>query len=130
MKGKSVGFKILCWSEAVISLRVLLFSLPVMINKNSAGNFSMLNLNDRFMTLLTLTAMLYFFVGVMAIAGNKLWKAAHILAVVFVALATLSTVKATGQPLTSGESYYVLPLLFAVIITVLTGILGRAKKTT
>ncbi len=128
MEGKSVGFKILCWSEVIISLRVLLFSMPVMINKNSAGSFSLSNLDDRYMAILTLTAILYFIAGVLAIAGNKLWRAAHVLAVVFVALAILATVKVAGQPLTPINAYYVLPLLFAVIVTVFTGILGRKKK--
>ena len=128
MGEKSVGLKILCWSEMIISLRMLLFSVPVMINKNSAGTLSMANLDDRFTAVLSLTAVLYFIAGVMAIAGYKLWKAAHILAVVFVALATLATVKTTGGPLTSADSYYAMPLLFAVIVTVLTAILGRAKK--
>jgi hypothetical protein len=129
MEGKSVGLKILCFAEVIISLRVLLFSIPVMISRNSAGVFSMTNLDDRFMAVLSLTAILYCLAGSMAIAGSKLWKAAHYLAVVFVALATLATVKVAGAPLSSFDSYYALPLLFAVIFTVLTGVLGRAKKT-
>lgn len=128
MGEKSVGLKILCWSEVIISLRILLFSFPVMINKNSAGTFSMSNLDDRFMAILTLTAVLYFIVGILSISGNKLWKAAHYLAVVFIVLATLATVRVTGGPLTSTDSYYALPLLFSVIVTVLTGILGKTKK--
>ena len=129
MEGKSVGLRILCWSEVVVSLRVLLFAVPVMINKNSAGTFSMSNLDDRFMAVLSLTAVLYFLAGILAISGNKLWKASHLLAVVFVALATMTTVKVAGTALSSADSYYALPLLFAVILTSLTGILGRTKKT-
>jgi len=128
MEGKSVGLRILCWAETIISLRVLLFSVPVMINKNSAGTFSMANLDDRFMAVLSLTAILYCLAGIMAIAGSKLWKAAHIHGVVLVAAATLATVKVAGGPLNSSNAYYILPLLFAVILTVLTAILGRAKK--
>ncbi len=128
MEKKSVGLRILCWGEIVVSLRVLLFSLPVMINKNSAGSFSLDNLDDRFIGLLTLTAVLYFFVGVLAITGNKLWKAVHYLAVVLVLLFTLATVKVSGQALAlESTGYYSLPLLFSVIITVLAGILGKKK---
>ena len=113
MDKKSVGLKILFWSEVIVSLRILLFSLPVMINKNSAGTFSVDNLDDRFIALLSLTAILYFFVGVLSIVGNKFWKSAHYLAVVLVLLFTLATVKVTGQPLTLGDNgYYSLPLLF------------------
>ena len=128
MEGKSVGLRILCWSEAIVSLRVLLFTIPVMINRNSSGAFSMSNLDDRFMAVLSLTAILYFLAGILAISGYKLWKAAHILAVVLVALATMATVKVAGAPLTSANAYYASPLLFAVIVTVLAGILGKTKK--
>ena len=129
MKERSVGFVILCFSEVIISLRVLLFTIPVMINKNSAGTFSMDVMDDRFIAILSLTAVLFVLAGILAIAKSKIWKAAHILAVVLVALATLATVKVSGQPLTSENGYYALPLLFAVIATVLTAILGRPKKT-
>ncbi len=129
MEGKSVGLRILCWCEMIVSLRVLLFTIPVMINKNSAGTFAMANLDDRFMVVLSLTAVVYFLAGVLAISGNKLWRAAHILAVVLVGLATIATVKVSGAALSSCNSYYALPLLFAVILTVLTAILGKTKKT-
>ena len=127
MGKKSVGLTILCWSEIIISLRVLLFSIPVIINKNSAGSFSLSNLEDQFIGILSLTAVLYFVVGIMSIAGNKLWKAAHLLAVVLVLSFTLASVKISGQALGPENAYFSLPLLFSVIVTVLTGILGRRK---
>ena len=129
MGKKSVGFKILCWSEIIISLRVLLFSIPVMINKYSAGSFSLSNLEDQFIGILSLTALLYFIVGVMSLSGNKLWQAAHLLVVVLVVFFTLASVKISGQSLTAENGYFALPLLFSVIATVFTGILNRRKKS-
>ncbi len=129
MGKKSVGFKILCWSEIIISLRVLLFSIPVMINKYSAGSFSLSNLEDQFIGILSLTALLYFIVGVMSLSGNKLWKAAYLLAVVPVVFFTLASVKISGQSLTAENGYFALPLLFSVIATVFTGILSGRKKS-
>jgi hypothetical protein len=129
MEKKSVGLTILCWSEVIISLRVLLFSIPVMINKNSAGNFSLSVLEDQFIGILSLTAVLYCIVGIMAIMGNKLWRAAHLLAVVMVLCFTLASAKISGQALGSENTYFALPLLFSVIVTVFSGILGRTKKT-
>lgn len=128
MEKKSVGLKILCWSEIIISLRVLLFSIPVMINKHSAGSLSLSNVEDQFIGVLSLTAVLYFFVGVISIAGNKLWQAAHLLAVVLVLFFTLASVKISGHALGSQNAYFALPLLFSVIATVFTGILSRRKK--
>ena len=128
MGEKSVGLKILCWSEIIISLRVLLFSIPVMINKHSAGSFSLSNLEDQFIGILSLTAVLYFVVGIMSLSGNKLWKAAHLLAVVLVLFATLASVKVSGQAMGSENAYFSLPLLFSVIVTVFTGILSGRKE--
>ena len=73
--------------------------------------------------------MLYCIVGVMAIMGNKLWQAAHLLAVVLVLSFTLASVKISGQALGSENAYFSLPLLFSVMVTVFAGILSRTKKT-
>jgi hypothetical protein len=128
MEKKSVGLTILCWSEIIISLRVLLFSIPVMINKHSAGSLSASNIEDQFIGILTLTAILYFLVGLMSIMGNKFWKVAHLLAVVLVLSFTLASVKVSGQQIASQNAYFALPLLFSVVATVMTGILGSKKK--
>ena len=128
MEKKSVGLTILCWSEIIISLRILLFSIPVMINKHSAGSLSLSNFEDQFIGILSLTAALYFLVGLMSITGNKFWKAAHLLAVVLVLSFTLASVKVSGRAMASENAYFSLPLLFSVIATVLTGILGRKKE--
>ena len=128
MEKKSVGLTILCWSEIIISLRVLLFSIPVMINKHSAGALSVSSIEDQFIGILSLTAVLYFLVGIMSITGNKFWKAAHLLAVVLVLSFTLASVKISGQRIASQNAYFALPLLFSVIATVMTGILGMKKK--
>lgn len=129
MDGKSVGLKILCWSEVIISLRVLLFSIPVMINKYSAGRFSLSHIEDQFIGLLSLTAVLYFFVGILSLAGNALWRAAHLLAVVLVLSFTLASVKISGQALAVENAYFSLPLLFSVIVTAMAGILSGTKKS-
>lgn len=128
MEKKSVGLTILFWSEIIISLRVLLFSLPVMINKYSAGTLSLSNIGDQFIIILSLTAVLYFVAGILAVTGNVFWKAAHILAVVLVLGGTLASAKISGQALGAENKYFVLPLLFSVMLTVLTSIMGRAKK--
>lgn len=129
MEKKSVGLTILCWSEMIISLRVLLFSVPVMINKYSAGSMSLSNIEDQFIGILTLTAVLYFVVGLLSVTGNKFWSAAHLLAVVLVLLFTSASFKISGGTLTSKDAYFSLPLLFSVMVTTLAGILGRTKKT-
>ena len=56
MNGKPVGLTILWWVEAIVSLRVMLFSAPVMINKYLAKSFTLSDLNDRLIAAMTVTA--------------------------------------------------------------------------
>ena len=128
MSDKSVGFKILCWAEMIVSLRVLLFVIPVLINVQSAGSFSVSDPTNQFMIILTTTAVLYFFVGLLSLVGNRLWQAAHLMAVVLVFLVTAASVKISGQLWGGASAHYSAPLFFAVIVTVLAGILGKTKK--
>jgi len=129
MNKKSVGLMILWWGEAIISVRVLLFSVPVMINKYSAKTFALSNPDDRFIVVITLTALLYFIVGVISVGGSKFAKTAHYLAVILVFALTAGSLSAFGQSLLSAEWHYITPLLFSVLITLLNIILGKAKKT-
>lgn len=129
MEKKSVGLIILLWSEIILSLRILLFTVPVMINRYSAGHLSVSNLEDQFIGLMSLTAGLYFFIGILSLAGNKLWKSAHLLAVVLILSFTLASARISGWTLGQQNAHFALPLLFSVIVNVFAGILGKAKKT-
>ena len=81
MEGRSVGLKILWWAETILALRVLLFTIPVMINQYSQNNSLLSDPNGLFIVLLTVIAALYCVVGILSILGSRFWKAAHYLAV-------------------------------------------------
>jgi len=128
MKGKSVGLQILLWSEVIVSARVLLFSIPVIINKCLAQSFSLSSSDDRFIAVMTLTALLYFLVGIVSIAGYRFWKAIHYAAAILIILLTVCSLNMSGQTPAAPGLYYFSPLLFSVIVTVLAGILRGAKR--
>jgi hypothetical protein len=128
MNGKSVGLIILWWSEVIISVRVLLFSIPVMISKYSAKSLSLSDPDSLFMAMITVTALVYFAVGIISISGYRFWRAAHYMAAALIILLTAGALYTTAQPPAGAGAHYFLPLLFSVIFTVLAGVLGGMKR--
>ena len=127
MNGKSVGLTILWWVEAIISIRVLLFSVPVIINKYLEKSFALSDLNDRFIAVMTATALLYGVVGIISILGFKYWKATHYLAVILTFAFTVGSLYCFDQPSSTVDLNYFAPVVFAMVLTALAGFLGRKK---
>jgi len=127
MNERSVGLTIVWWGEAIISLRVMLFSIPVMLNKYLAKSFVLLDLNDRFIAVMTATALLYCIVGIVSILGFRSWKVAHYLALIAAFLLTLGSLYAFDQPQASVSLNYFAPFIFATTATTLAGFLGRKR---
>ena len=127
MNKKPVGLTIVWWVEAIIAIRVLLFSAPVMINKYLAKSFALSDLNDRFMAVMSVTALLYCIVGIVSILGFRYWKVIHYLALISAIVLTVSSLYVLDQASeTAGLSYFV-PIIFAAIFTVLISFLGEKK---
>jgi len=127
MNAKSVGLKIMWWVEAIISLRVMLFSMPVILNKYLAKSFMLSDLNDRFIAVMTATALLYCITGAVSILGFKYWKVAHYLAMIATFLITMGSLYAFDQPQASVSLNYFAPIIFATAATAFAGLLGRKK---
>jgi len=127
MNRKSVGLIIFWWSEVIISIRVLLFTMPVIINKLLAENFILADLENRFIILLTLTAIFYFLAGLTSIGGFRFWKFLHFSAAIFTILLTVSSLFVQGQIQAGAGMYYFYPVLFSIGITLLAVILGNSK---
>lgn len=130
MGGKSVGLKILWWSEVIVSARVLLFFIPVVINTYMAGTLSLSDPAGRFTAVTGLTALVYAAVGIVSLAGYRFWKTVHYLAVTFVFLATAAFFYWPGRAAAAAGAHYLLPLLFSVLMTMLAVGLGVPKQQT
>jgi len=127
MREKSVGLTVVWWMETIVSLRVLLFSIPVLLNKNLANSFVLSDLNDRFIAVLTTTALLYCIVGIASILGFKFWKATQYIAMIAALLLTVGSLYVFDQPSASVSWNYFTPVIFATVVTALAGFLGRKK---
>ena len=124
MNKKAIGLQILWWSELVISLRVLLFSIPVIINRNMAQSFVASNPGDTFIILITIAAVLYFIAGVMAVAKLKSWKFLHYLIFIVIVTGTLVPLVLLSKETVVGLQFF-LPLLISIIVTMLAVILDK-----
>lgn len=127
MNGKSVGLTILWWVEAIISIRVLLFSIPVMLNKYLAKSFELSDLNDRYIAVMTVTALLYGIVGIISIFGFRFWKMTHYLAAILTFALTVGSLYSFDQPAQTVNLIYFAPFIVATILTALAGFLGRKR---
>lgn len=124
MSRKSIGLVIVWWSEVIISLRVLLFTIPVIINKVIGENFELTDKEGSIIVLLTLTAVFYLLSGLASIAGFKFWKWLHLAAVMLTGLLTLNALKGADR---AAGLYFYYPVAFAVVITALAVMLDKGK---
>ncbi len=118
MTKEPLGVRILWWAEVIAGTRVLLFFIPVMINRGMEKTFFSDDLADRLIVLAALAALLYLAAGIVSVGGRKWWKLFHYLAMIVVACFTavfLNTPAGTYQPLPWA---YFLPLICAIVMTV------------
>ena len=125
MTNKSVGATIFGWAELIISLRALLFTVPVLLNKKMTVGFGSMTATDWFFTLITLSATLFLLAGLISILGNKLSTAFHIIAVVLVVVMTLAMTKRLEVANLFMSPVYYLPAGLAVVLTAGSLMLNR-----
>ncbi len=104
MKANSLGLQILWWAEVVVGARALLFLVPVMISKYQSRSLSPYSVEDWFLWVATLTALLYFLIGIASLLGHKLWRVFHAVALLIVLMLTF------GLWNISAQQHIVLPL--------------------
>ncbi len=118
MKANSLGFQILGWAEIVISARALLFLAPVLISKWQMHSLSSGTPEDWFLWVATFAALFYFLIGIVSLAGHKLWRAFHVLAMLIVGLMTFGLWNIGTQQSISLPLSYFLPAGGAIMATV------------
>jgi hypothetical protein len=111
------------WAELVIALRVLLFTIPVFFNKFLDPTPPSASLDERFILILTFTAVYYFLTGLMSLMGLRFWRTLHFIAVLFTLLLAVmaGSLNPPGPIPGAGMGmHFYYPFIFAVIIAVFT----------
>lgn len=117
MDQKRIVLTILWLIEALISIRILFFSLPVLINQLTNKNFYFYDVRDFFMVVISCAALLYLVVGVGSLLGHKAWRALHYLSTGLIFILSVGLTKIlllTQTPM--GYGYY-LPLILSVAVS-------------
>lgn len=125
MSSKSIGSSILSWVEIVLSARILLFTIPVLMNKQSNENINLLKLqkvDDWFIFILTILSLCFLTIGVGALLGNKLTKIFHVIVVICAGIMTFAFYRLTVDQQVPFLSIYVAPILVCIILAVLASI--------
>ena len=122
-KNEYLALKILALSEAIISIRVLLFALPVSLSRLSMTNPPPVSGDDHFIYMLTIVSLLYFLAGVTLLLNFKLWKFFHYVAAAVVIILTAVLLKSSNTP--PAFLYYV-PAVLAVASTVFISVTKKA----
>ena len=119
MKDRLLVLRILWWCEIVVALRVLLFTVPVIITKQIQDSFSPIFIDDWFVLALTLIAIFYAAVGAVSLLGHKLWRQFHYLVTVLVLLLTAGLFNRMLILNIPVRIFYFLPLIISIGITAL-----------
>lgn len=113
MDQKTLSLKILWLAEVIISIRVLLFSIPVSVSRLRTENPPPISNDDRFIFLLMMAALLYLVIGVASLMGHKLWRFFHYLGAVTVGILTTNFIITLNTFKASIEPVYFLPVFIS-----------------
>lgn len=129
MSKPSVGATILWWLEAIVSIRVLLFTVPVLINRQMTAIPEGAAGDDGFILMITVAAGLYLLTGLSSILGHKLGQVFHYLAVGAVLIMTVGLVIKTSGAAGGFHAGYLVPSVIAIVFTALAVVLSKNVQT-
>ena len=129
MNKASVGATILWWMEAIVSIRVLLFTIPVLINKQMTAASQGSGGSDWFILLLTVAAALFLAVGLLSIFGHKLAQIFHFLAAGVVVAMTIGLVMQSSGSAAGVSAGHFIPSVVAIIFAGLAFFLTKNVQT-
>ena len=115
MAQKSLGLKIFLFCEVVVAFRILLFEIPMFVDKFFGAKASSISEMDRFLAVVVFVSIFYLVAGIAAICGHSLWRLLHYLVTVLAAFLTLAFYQIlhySGQPF---QLMYYLPLLCSLL---------------
>ena len=110
MDQRSFVLKILLVAEAVVSARFLLFSIPGVISRMSLQTASIPNMEDRFLSLISILALLYLVISVTSLLGLKMWRLFHYLGAAAALVLTIVFLNSFSVNRSTFKLFYFLPV--------------------
>ncbi len=115
MNSKAIGLKILFFCELVGALRILLFEIPVLIDRVGKSAAASLSGDERFLNIVFLLSVFYLFAAVAGIGKNKFWRPLQYLCAAVAVLLTLDLYRFVQQAKDVFQAGYLIPLMFSLI---------------
>lgn len=115
MNKKPAGLLILSWAEIILALRVLLFALPVFLNRILTKKLTFTE-QETFLFTLAGIALLLLIAGIMTVLGHKQWRSLHYLMAFGVTAVSFVFI---GFGIAGGgriSPFYYLPVIFALLV--------------
>ncbi len=128
MGTQSLGMKVLFGLEIVVSLRILLFTIPVVISRWMQKIFSAGYVDDWMILVSTVIAFFYLVVGVSSMSGHRLWKIFHYMAAIVTAMLTFGFLNLIVSVHEAPTFFHMLPTVMALSIALVIAVSGQEKK--
>ncbi len=112
---KTLGIKIFLFCELVVASRILLFEIPMSLDKFFGAKVTALSEADRFQAIIVFVSLFYLVAATAALLGHSMWRLLHYLTTGLAVVLTLAfnfNLQQSGQVF---HSYYYLPVICSVL---------------
>ena len=128
MERKLIALKIFLWAEVIMAARVLLFSIPVLLNKTMLASFSAADMRDWLLLVITFTAVFHLMAGLTAVMRQRFWLFSHYLACVLVIALTVGLSSELAFLKKSTDVFYFYPAVTSMGIVLLVTFMNKLVK--
>lgn len=115
MKRNSLGLKIFLFCELVVACRILLFEIPMFLDKFFVSKAANLSDQDRFMATVVFVSVFYLVAAVAALRGHRFWPQLHYLVTALTVFLTFALYWALHSSGHQFQSFYYLPLIYSAL---------------
>ena len=119
----ALSLKVLLWVEALISLRILFLSTPLILTRVGDHTYSVLNINDWFLILLTSVCLLHFVIGIASLGEHSFWRVFHYSGAFLVVVLTFGFGHLMHYLKLSFNYFYCVPAFLSVMAALMAFIL-------
>lgn len=117
MKRNTLELRIFLFCEIVVALRILLFEIPVFLDKFFKQKTTDLSETDRFMAIVVFMSVFYLAAGLASLFGHKFWQLLHYLVTALTGFLTLSFYYSVQNAGNTFEPLYYVPLVCSALVS-------------
>jgi hypothetical protein len=128
MKSRSILLKIVFFAEMIIAARILVFTLPVIINAYGRGASSLAGIEGLTVITMTLIASFYFMTGLASLLGMRGWKLFHYLGSALTLVLTYSLAQKAVEFNAGMSAVFYIPVAVSLALSLFVGLDKRSAR--